>query len=135
MKKYKPNHQSKTNLKHKETLTFGEKISSIITKRVGTIGCAIAFCILALISLPNAIASHDPLIIISWLAQTFLQLVLLPIIMVGQDLQSRHSEILAESTYENDIEMHKDVDIIKEKLEELLDSVKENRDILKNKED
>jgi hypothetical protein len=67
---------------------WGEKITSV----VGTMWAAIAFALLALISLPGAIASGDPLIIVAWIAQTFLQLVLLPIIMVGQSVQSRQTE-------------------------------------------
>jgi len=52
---------------------------------------AILFCCIALISLPAALASRDPLVIVSWFAQTFLQLVLLPIIMVGQSaLEKSH---------------------------------------------
>ena len=50
--------------------------------------CAYIFAGIALISLPNAIKSHDTIIIVSWIAQTFLQLVLLSIIMVGQSVQS-----------------------------------------------
>jgi hypothetical protein len=53
---------------------------------------AIAFTILAIISLPAALATGDPVIIVAWVAQTFLQLVLLPIIMVGQNVQSRKTE-------------------------------------------
>lgn len=68
--------------------TINEKIALFITKGVGTMWCAYAFTILAIISLPNAIASHDPIIIIAWIAQTFIQLVLLPIIMVGQNIQA-----------------------------------------------
>lgn len=67
---------------------WGEKITTV----VGTMWAAIAFALLALISLPGAIASGDPLIIVAWIAQTFLQLVLLPIIMVGQSVQSRQTE-------------------------------------------
>lgn len=47
-------------------------------------GCAVIFLAISLISLPAALASHDMFVIISWLSQSFLQLVLLPIIMVGQ---------------------------------------------------
>jgi len=104
---------------HKESLTIGEKVAKFITKQIGTIGCAIIFAIIAFISLPSVIETHNALIIVAWLAQTFLQLVLLPIIMVGQNLQSRHSEYLAESTYENDIEIHKDVDKIIIKLDDI----------------
>jgi hypothetical protein len=63
--------------------------------------CAYFFAIIALISLPAAIASHNVFILISWIAQTFLQLVLLSVIMVGQDIQSRKSEERTEKTLEH----------------------------------
>ncbi|MDB4336393.1 hypothetical protein N9996_02275 [Synechococcus sp. AH-603-M21] len=47
--------------------------------------------------MPEALASQDPLKIVSWVAQTFLQLVLLPIIIVGQNIQSNISEQQAET--------------------------------------
>ena len=46
--------------------------------------CAYLFAAIALISLPAAISTRDPIVIVAWIAQTFLQLVLLSIIMVGQ---------------------------------------------------
>ena len=67
---------------------WGERITSV----VGTMWAAIAFTVLAIISLPAALATGDPVIIVAWVAQTFLQLVLLPIIMVGQNVQSRKTE-------------------------------------------
>jgi hypothetical protein len=67
---------------------WGERITSV----VGTMWAAIAFTILAMISLPAALSTGDPVIIVAWVAQTFLQLVLLPIIMVGQNVQSRKAE-------------------------------------------
>ena len=69
-----------------------------ITDAVGTMWCAYAFTILALISLPTAIeAGIGPLI--SWIAQTFLQLVLLSIIMVGQKVAAVASDKQAYQTY------------------------------------
>jgi hypothetical protein len=57
---------------------------------------AYAFVVLALISLPGALSTHDAVIIVAWIAQTFLQLVLLPIIIVGQNIQaSKHIEHMA----------------------------------------
>lgn len=53
---------------------------------------AIAFSVLAVISLPAALSTGDPVVIVAWVAQTFLQLVLLPIIMVGQNVHSRRAE-------------------------------------------
>ncbi len=77
-----------------------------VTKVVGSMWCAYAFALLALISLPAAINSHDPIIIVAWVAQTFLQLVLLPIIIVGQNVQAAASDARAESDHETLIAIH-----------------------------
>jgi hypothetical protein len=68
---------------------FNEKFAAKITAGVGTMWCAYAFACIALISLPAAIHTGDPIVIVAWVAQTFLQLVLLSIIMVGQDVQAK----------------------------------------------
>ena len=69
-----------------------------ITDIVGTMWCAYAFAGLALISLPAAIKGGTaPLI--AWIAQTFLQLVLLSIIMVGQKVAAAASDKQAFQTY------------------------------------
>lgn len=65
--------------------------------------CAYLFAAIALISLPSAIKSGDPLVIVSWIAQTFLQLVLLSIIMVGQKEQSRKVETQIAETHDASI--------------------------------
>lgn len=72
-----------------------------ITAIVGTMICAYLFTILALISLPSALRTGQLIIIIAWIAQTFLQLVLLPIIIVGQNVQAAASDKRAEQTYED----------------------------------
>ena len=68
--------------------TFNRKLAEKITSAVSTMWCAYAFAAIALISLPAAIKSGDVLVIVAWIAQTFLQLVLLSIIMVGQQSQA-----------------------------------------------
>lgn len=50
--------------------------------------CAYIFAAIALVSLPAALHTGDPIVIVAWVAQTFLQLVLLSIIMVGQSASS-----------------------------------------------
>ena len=72
--------------------TINQKIALRITSAVGTMWCAYIFMAIALISLPNALKTHDTIVIVSWVAQTFLQLVLLSIIMVGQDVQSTKTQ-------------------------------------------
>lgn len=80
---------------------FNAKLGLGITTRVGTMWAAYVFALLALVSLPAAIASGDVLIIVAWTAQTFLQLVLLPIIIVGQNIQAKAADARAIATYED----------------------------------
>ena len=72
-----------------------------VTLVVGTMWCAYLFTLLALVSLSAAINSHNKIIIVAWIAQTFLQLVLLPIIIVGQNVQATAADKRAEDTYKD----------------------------------
>ena len=85
----------------KPKFSLNDRIGLGITKRVGSMWAAYAFGALTLVSLPAAIASGEALIIVAWIAQTFLQLVLLPVIIVGQNLQAHESEKRAIATYED----------------------------------
>lgn len=77
---------------------FNDWLAVKITNVVGTMWCAYAFAALALISLPEAInGGIAPLV--AWIAQTFLQLVLLSIIMVGQNIASEKSDRQLAQTY------------------------------------
>ncbi len=74
---------------------FNAKVALVITRSVGTMACAYVFGVIALVSLPAAITSGQVIVIVAWIAQTFLQLVLLSIIMVGQSVQSAASDARA----------------------------------------
>jgi len=90
---------------------FNSWLAVKITDGVGTMWCAYAFAALALVSLPDALRSGTAAII-QWIAQTFLQLVLLSIIIVGQNIQSAASDKRAESTYQDaDAILHEAVQI------------------------
>jgi len=106
------------NQEHRQSLTVLDRVAIFITKIVGTMWCAIAFTLLALISLPEALHGGTSTII-SWIAQTFLQLVLLSIIMVGQNLQSRHSELRADADYETNVESKKDIETLMKRLDSI----------------
>jgi hypothetical protein len=77
------------------------RIGLLITTLVGTMVCGYVFAIIALISLPSAITSHNLTVIIAWVSSNFLQLVLLPVIIVGQNLQAKASDTRATQTYED----------------------------------
>lgn len=71
---------------------FNQRLGARITSMVSTMWCAYAFAAIALVSLPGAIKSGNTVVIVGWIAQTFLQLVLLSIIMVGQNVSSASVE-------------------------------------------
>jgi len=79
---------------------FNDWLAVTITNIVGTMWCAYAFGCLALVSLPAAIRGGTATLV-AWIAQTFLQLVLLPIIIVGQNIQAKTSDKRAEETYKD----------------------------------
>lgn len=83
-------------------LGFNGRLAKLITEGIGTMWCAYAFAALALVALPQAIQS-GALTTVQWVSQTFLQLVLLSVIMVGQQVIGRASDERAVSTY-NDAE-------------------------------
>jgi len=78
---------------------FNLWLAQKVTSGVATMWCAYLFAGIALISLPKAIQSGDSIVIVSWVAQTFLQLVLLSIIMVGQKVQSQSVEKTINETH------------------------------------
>ena len=79
---------------------FNAFLGDKITKGVGTMWCAYAFALIAFISLPEAIHTGTSALI-SWIAQTFLQLVLLSIIMVGQKVEGAAADTRADDTYKD----------------------------------
>ena len=94
----------------KDVEGFNAKFAVLITRGVGTMACAYLFGVIALVSLPAILIQAGVLtnsdvpsfftkpgliLIVSWIAQTFLQLVLLSIILVGQRVQSAASDARA----------------------------------------
>jgi hypothetical protein len=82
-----------------ERIGINGRIGLFITMVVGTMWAAYLFAVLALVSLPAAIRSGNQIIIVGWIAQTFLQLVLLPIIIVGQNVQARAADKRSDQTF------------------------------------
>jgi hypothetical protein len=78
------------------------KIAVFLTNIVGSMWCAYVFGVIALIGLPPALKPGGEGII-AWIAQTFLQLVLLSVIMVGQNVQSLASDVRSQHTYDDTV--------------------------------
>ncbi len=95
---------------------FNKGLAVSITSNVGTMTSAYLFCVLAFLSLPAVLSGlggpfdgvfpsflvkASLIALIAWIAQTFLQLVLLPIIIVGQNVQAEAADKRAEATYQD----------------------------------
>jgi len=92
--------------------TINELIAKYITLMVGTMWCVYAFAILVIIPLFFPATQT----IVMYISSSFLQLILLPLIMVGQDILNRKSEKRAEEDHETLLEelseikeLHKDL--------------------------
>ena len=135
-------HRSKTHVpklvltRHSHKTVHGESAMGLfntwvavkVTKSVGSMWCAYVFALIALISLPSALSSGNSIIIVGWIAQTFLQLVLLPIIIVGQNVQAAASDARAESDHETLLSIHtltSEVHMIQEQQTKILEILAE----------
>jgi hypothetical protein len=88
---------------------FNNRLAVIVTQRVGSMWAAYVFVLISLVSFPQALSaflSGDTVTGIAWLSQSFLQLVLLPVIMVGQQVISTAQDARAETDHETLTALH-----------------------------
>ena len=83
-----------------EHVGINDRIALAITRAVGSMWCAYAFALVALIALPQALEG-GLLAFVQWLSQTFIQLVMLSVIVVGQNVLGQASDKRALLTYED----------------------------------
>jgi hypothetical protein len=87
-----------------EHVGFNGRVALVLTTIVGTMWCAYAFALLALVALPFALPGQSTggvLQMIQWVSQTFIQLVMLSVIMVGQNILGKASDKRADMTYKD----------------------------------
>jgi hypothetical protein len=94
---------------------FNKRVAMTLTSAVGTMTCFWLFCLLALCSLPAVLSAFAAfhgtfpdwmirasiIALVAWVAQTMIQLVLLPALMVGQSLQNEASDARTAKTFED----------------------------------
>ena len=110
---------------HNAYARFNKWLAIKVTSGVGSMTCAYIFSVLALISLPailsafkvfhntfpNWLVKASLIALVSWIAQTYIQLVLLSVIIVGQNIQSAASDARAAKTFE-------DTEVVVDRLDE-----------------
>lgn len=125
---------------YQSVLKQSERFAQWITERIGTIGFFFLIFIWTISWLSwNIFATKEhrfdpyPAFVLWLFISNMIQIFLMPLIMVGQNLQGKHAEIRAENDYqinvkaENEIaELKKEVVEIKELLKKFLDNKLEN---------
>jgi uncharacterized membrane protein len=94
------------NVQHREKLTVITRIALWITEHVGSMGFfMIIFCWTALWLSWNTLAPSQlrfdpyPAFVLWLFISNMIQIFLMPLIMIGQNLQSKHSELRAEEDF------------------------------------
>jgi len=94
------------------------RIAVALTKSVGTMWTAYTFMGLAIIGLAAILGLLTPIValLVVWISQTFLQLVLLPVIMVGQNVLGRKAELQADEQFNTTMNGYNDIEHIMQHL-------------------
>lgn len=105
--------------REKDAEGINTAIAVWLTMHVGSMWTAYLFVALAVVGLCAILGVLSPLValLVAWTSQTLIQLVLLPVIMVGQNVLSRHSELLAEEQYSTTMSSYHDIEEIMKHLE------------------
>jgi hypothetical protein len=98
---HKPRNVNEQHKGELEASGFNTRIAVGLTKSVGTMWTAYSFAALAIVGLLAILGLLPPLVVVlvAWLSQTFLQLVFLPILSVGQNVLGRHAELMADEEF------------------------------------
>ncbi len=110
---------SNVNAGHKESLSALEKLAVKITNYVGSMGFFLIIFVWTLLWLGwNTLAPQDvrfdpfPAFVLWLFISNMIQIFLMPLIMIGQNLQGRHAERRAESDFEVNIRAEKEIEVV-----------------------
>ncbi len=112
------------NQDYKESLSVMDRLAIFITDRVGTMGFFFiifiwtAFWLAWNFLAPKHLQFDPPMAFVFWLfISNMIQIFLMPLIMVGQNLQGRHSEQRAEADFEVNVRAEREIEVILHHLE------------------
>ena len=99
---------------HSAYARFNKRLAVTVTDKIGSMTCAWVFSVIALVSLPAVLTlafhlhvfpswlvSAGLIALVAWVAQTYIQLVLLSVIMVGQRVGAEAGDARAAKTFED----------------------------------
>jgi hypothetical protein len=83
----------------KKSNNFNDKLAVWIGTHVGSMYCFYLFNVIALLSAKSAFQTHNLVPIINWVSSNWIQLVLLPAIMVAQNVAQAATDAKSESDH------------------------------------
>ncbi|MBS1719034.1 MAG: DUF1003 domain-containing protein [Armatimonadetes bacterium] len=128
------------NQKHKDSLTKLETVALFITEHVGSMGFFLIIFGWTIFWLgwnlvaPAHLRFDPPTGFVLWLfISNLIQIMLMPLIMVGQNLQSRHAEMRAEHDFEVDSKAEREICTLLKEVRELKTQVSSLEELLKSR--
>ncbi len=111
---HKPRNVNELHKEEQAAEGFNTAIAVFLTTRVGTMWAAYSFAVLAIVGLLAILGVLSPTValLVAWGSQTFIQLVMLPIIMVGQNVLGRKSELQADEAFNTTMKTYHDIEEI-----------------------
>ena len=117
---YQPRNVNRLMEAEKAAAGFNTRVAVALTKGVGTMWTAYIFTVLAFVGLLGLLNLLNPItfLLATWVSQQFLQLVLLPVIMVGQNVLGRKTELQADEQFHTTMSTYHDIEQIMQHLSE-----------------
>ncbi|MEK7091352.1 MAG: DUF1003 domain-containing protein [Patescibacteria group bacterium] len=116
------------NLKHKSRFKLHDKVAVTVTTAIGSMYALYFFIIFVFGWMLWQSISTQPFDPFPYVFMIFIsniiQLLLLPLIMVGQNIQSKHTQLRAEEEYQTTITIHQDIETILTTLSDLHQKLK-----------
>ena len=104
------------NVVHQESLSRLERLALFTTEHIGTMGFFLFLSLVTAVWIiwntygPKSLRFDPFPAFVLWLfISNILQLLLMPLLMIGQNLQGRHSEVRAEADYELNVRAEKEI--------------------------
>jgi uncharacterized membrane protein len=123
MRKYTPHPHQPRNVNHvqkaeQESSNFNTRFAILLTKGVGTMVCAYIFAFIAILGFPLLPFGPIATQLVQWTSQTFIQLTMLSVIMVGQAVLGRKAELQSEESYNTTMKVYADIESIMKHLDD-----------------
>lgn len=120
------------NVVHKNRLSGSEKLALIVTEKIGTMGFFFIIFTWTLIWIGWNLAAPKPFqfdpfpAFVLWLLiSNLIQIHLMPLIMIGQNIQGKHAQLRADHDFQTDKRAEKEIETILLHLERQQDTMKE----------